>query len=455
MNSALRIAVIDVGKTNAKLVIVDGETGKELAARTTPNRVIATAPYPHYDVDRLWAFFLSALKEFAREPGIDAISVTTHGASAALLGEDGLAMPVLDYEHIYPDAIQKAYRALRPDFAETCSPPLTGGLNLGAQIHFQKTGFPDLFAKVRTIVTYPQYWVWRLTGNAVNEVTSLGCHSDLWRPREGVFSSLTDRMELRSLMAPVRSSFDSIGSLLPEIADHIGVDKPVPVHCGMHDSNASLLPHLTDRKAPFSVVSTGTWVISFAVGGQFDRLDPARDTLANVDAYGRAVPSSRFMGGREFDTLTQGEPVEPDEEALYRVIDGRIMVLPSIATGTGPYPNRIASWPNGKPINHAERTAAASLYVALMNNVSLGLIGADGPTIVEGPLARNAIYVAALQNLTGRPVIAVPGSTGTSHGAALLAGARIAPPRESPSTLTLPAAFTNYAAAWDRALQEK
>ncbi|MCE3590562.1 hypothetical protein LXJ59_28655, partial [Escherichia coli] len=67
--------------------------------------------------------------------------------------------------------------------------------------------------------------------------------------------------------------------------------------CGIHDSNASLLPHLMTRSSPFSVVSTGTWVVLFAVGGQLDKLDQARDTLANVDAYGKAVPSARFMGG--------------------------------------------------------------------------------------------------------------------------------------------------------------
>ena len=90
-----------------------------------------------------------------------------------------------------------------------------------------------------------------------------------------------------------------------------------------------------------------------------------------------------------------------------------------------------------------------------MNNVSLGLIGADGPTIVEGPLARNAVYVAALREQTERPVIALPGATGTSHGAAVLAGGRIAPQQGSHSTMTLPAGFAGYAAAWSKALVEK
>ncbi len=86
---------------------------------------------------------------FARaKPGFDAISITTHGASAALLSADGkLAMPVLDYEHEYPQEIQDAYTALRPSFEETYSPRQSMGLNVGAQLHYQKTAFTEEFAE--------------------------------------------------------------------------------------------------------------------------------------------------------------------------------------------------------------------------------------------------------------------------------------------------------------------
>ena len=60
-------------------------------------------------------------------------------------------------------------------------------------------------------------------------------------------------------------------------------------------------------------------MVSFAVGGRLDQLDPARDTLANVDAFGKAVPSARFMGGREFDFLTGGSAVEPDADTYWPV----------------------------------------------------------------------------------------------------------------------------------------
>ena len=79
------VAVIDIGKTNAKVALVDLERLAEIDTRRTPNAVLRDGPYPHFDVDRLWNFILDSLGALNREQKIDAISVTTHGVAAALL----------------------------------------------------------------------------------------------------------------------------------------------------------------------------------------------------------------------------------------------------------------------------------------------------------------------------------------------------------------------------------
>jgi sugar (pentulose or hexulose) kinase len=451
-----RIAVIDIGKTNAKVVVLDAETGGEIAVVKTNNGVLKTGLYPHYDIERLWDFIIGALKGFAAAPGFDAISITTHGASAVLLDADGtLALPVLDYEHIYPNAVQEAYEQVRPAFAETFSPRLSGGLNVGAQIHYQQSTFPAAFTSVATILTYPQYWAFRLTGIAANEVTSLGCHTDLWNPTTGTYSSLVDTLGIRALMAPVRSAFDALGPVLPVLAADIGLSSPVPVYCGIHDSNASLLPHLVENKAPFAVVSTGTWVISFGVDGDLDHLDPARDTLANVDAYGRAVPSSRFMGGREFELLAAEigtAPPDAIEAALEPAIAKGVMLMPNVVKGSGPFPGRKRRWIADGSASEAEHLAAVSLYLALMTEACLGLIGARGPIFVEGPFALNRAYLIALSALTNTDVIALAGSTGTSQGAALLTGIRPATTAENVPVRAELSGLSHYRQTWREAL---
>ena len=75
----------------------------------------------------------------------------------------------------------------------------------------------------------------------------------------------------------------------------------------------------------------------FSVGGDLDSSIQTRDTLANVDAFGRAVPSARFMGGREFEILTGGRGAATPE-AIKRVVEGRVLLTPSVVPGCGPYP---------------------------------------------------------------------------------------------------------------------
>lgn len=448
------VAVLDVGKTNVKGVLHDLDGGSDLAARTMPNVVRRDGPYPHVDTDAIGAFFLDALADFRRErAGVDAISITAHGAAGALLGGDGLALPVLDYEFDGPDSLAGAYDRVRPPFAETCSPRLPCGLNLGAQIFWQSRAFPDPFARVRSMVGYAQFWAWWMTGVAAQEVTALGAHTDLWNPRARRFSSMVEALGWAPLMAPLRSAFDRLGPLKPDLARRLGFDRAIPVACGLHDSNASLLPHLLDANDPVTVVSTGTWVIAFATGGSLDDLDAGRDMLANVDAYARPIPSARFMGGREFEILAGPTPVDVDAAALAFVLGERVLVRPTFSPGIGPFPSSVGCWSHApETLTPAVRTAAATLYLALVTATSLRLLKARGPTVVEGPFARNPLYLAGLRRLTARPVLASRSATGTVGGAALLFrpnGPR--PPRtlEAVEDDPLPSpAFDTYARAW-------
>ncbi|RWO90770.1 FGGY-family carbohydrate kinase [Mesorhizobium sp.] len=448
------VAVIDIGKTNAKVALVNLADVREVALRRMANAPVLDGPYPHHDVELLWSFILDSLAEINREQRIDAISITTHGATGVLVHAAGeVALPVLDYEFAGPDTLAEDYDTIRPAFAETGTPRLPVGLNLGAQLFWQQKRFPAEFAKAAAMLMYPQYWALRLTGVAANEVTSLGCHTDLWNPWKADFSSLVDKMQWRRLMAPVRPAKDRLGPILPALAIRTGLDPQTPVFCGLHDSNASLLPHLLSDTPPFSVVSTGTWVVSMAVGGNKIALDPTRDTLVNVNALGDPVPSARFMGGREFSLLTQGQSEGWTEADIATVLAWKASLLPSTQQSSGPFPYHRAAWLDADGINNGQRFAAISFYLALMTATCLDLIGADGPTIVEGPFARNRLFTRMLAAATARAVIASEAATGTSIGAALLAsdhgtahggGEKIEPPADP--------GWADYARSWRAAV---
>lgn len=445
-----RIAVLDVGKTNAKLALVDGATLAEIAVQTRPNRVLPGPPWPHMDLDGHWTFFLDGLRQMQEAHGIDAISVTTHGAAAVLLdGEGGLAAPMLDYEHPIPP--NPAYDALRPGFTVTGSPRLPGGLNLGAQLHWLM-GQPDVAARVAHVVTYPQYWGFRLTGELASDMTSLGCHTDLWDPWQGQLSPLVKALGLEGRIAPARRADAVLGGVTPVVTAATGIPAGTPVAVGIHDSNASLYPHLLGRTGPFAVVSTGTWVVCMAVGGQAAALDPARDVLVNVNALGQPVPSARFMGGREYEIIRASSAAVPDAADRAAVLGQGLMLLPSVQPGCGPFPDRQASW-TADPATEGQQMAALAWYLALMTRTCLDLAGAAGPVIVEGPFARNPDYLDMLAVLSPEGVATAASATGTSTGAAMLC----LPDAQAPETRPWPRpegeALAEYARAWRAACQ--
>jgi sugar (pentulose or hexulose) kinase len=449
------VGVIDIGKTNAKFAVVDLDTMSEIAVRTMPNRVRNDGPYPHFDIEAIWEFLKEAIAELNREHALTALSITTHGACAVLVdAEGGLALPVLDYEHDVPDTLAAGYDAVRPGYGASMSPRLPMGLNLGAQLYWQAKAFPEAFAAVKTILFYPQYWAYRLTGVMAGEMTSIGCHTDLWDFGRKDYSAQVDAMGWRERFAPIRAASDVLGATSDEVMAELGLPRPLPVHCGIHDSNASLLPHVLTRTPPFSVVSTGTWVIVASPGGELDGLDETRDCLANIDALGRAVPSARFMGGREYSTLTDGDDVAPDATTVADVIENARMLLPSVQRGSGPFPDRQCEWRNvPDQLDAGARYAIVSFYLALMTAECVALSGGHGEIVVEGPFARNGLYCQMLAAASGQTVLASrSGGTGTAIGAALLTDLGRAKLPEGRQTFLPEAEFQRYAGEWRSAI---
>jgi sugar (pentulose or hexulose) kinase len=190
-----------------------------------------------------------------------------------------------------------------------------------------------------------------------------------------------------------------------------------------------------------------------AVGGHQVSLDPARDTLVNVNAFGNPVPSARFMGGREFEQMVPNARTAAADD-WSAVLSGSVMLLPSVSCGSGPYPARPFAWHPAEPMGHERRTAA-SFYLALMTATCLDLVGAAGEIVVEGPFAGNGAYLAMLAAATGMPVVAQRSSTGTSLGAALLlTGVCGMMPGRMVQTSGHGSELQSYARQWNAAVQQ-
>ena len=414
--------VLDIGKTNVKLTLLDA-SGKTLAEQRCANAIVHSGLYPHHDTDRIWDWLLNTLQTFSQAAHVLAVVPVTHGATAALVDAVGLVLPVLDYESGLPQECGQHYETVRPPFSETFSPKLAAGLNLGRQLFWLSRRYPAEFASARHILSYPQYWAWRLSGIAASEITSLGCHTDLWQPLAGGYSSLVRRLGWETLFPPLRDAWTALGPLQGDLASRTGLPTDCKILCGIHDSNASLLRYLgaVGDTTQRSVLSTGTWVIVAALGASLNDLNERSDMLANVNALADPVACMRFMGGREFSAIAGSEPTLCSLDDLQHLVNQNTLALPCFAESGGPFSGQIGTIFGPVPQSAEERYALATLYCVLMTDYCLDALKSAGPIVVEGSFTDNPYF----SNLLGilRPQQAVSfseDSSGTTCGGWML-----------------------------------
>jgi len=426
--------ILDIGKTNVKLHVLD-ENRKSVFSESRGNKVLVNDIYPCADVDGIWQWMIEVCQRLSSEFTINAISITTHGATAALIDRNtnalhnGLVIPILDYEYtginFNDPAIDLTYETLRPDFAETFSPALPAGLNLARQLHWLEKTYPIKFASATDILMYPQYWAWRLTGQRCSEITSLGCHTDLWAPESGQYSSLVVNKNWLSLFPQIKPAWTRLGEVSSDVADLACLSQDCQVYAGLHDSNASFLRYrLFQQNKPFTVISTGTWTILMSSGVPISKLSASKDMLANVDAMAQPIACARFMGGREFEAICStlggafGDPVE--SVVLQGLIDKGCMALPDFSEGSGPFGGRTAEFVG--EISAQQGTEIATLYCALMIDYQLDNLAAIGDIFIEGAFLQNPLLCSIVAQL--RPAQSVwlsADATGTVQGCAYLA----------------------------------
>ncbi len=206
--------VLDIGKTNVKLSLLDAQANV-LAEQRCPNNIVQDGIYPHHDTDRIWSWMLHVFSEFSRIAKVSAIIPVTHGATAALVNDKGLTLPILDYESELPEQDNNQYQPLRPPYQQSYSPDLPAGLNLGRQLAWLQNSYPQEFSKASHILMYPQYWAWRLSGVAATEVSSLGCHTDLWDTTQQTYSTLVKKKRWTSLFPPMRKAWARLATIRP------------------------------------------------------------------------------------------------------------------------------------------------------------------------------------------------------------------------------------------------
>jgi sugar (pentulose or hexulose) kinase len=455
------IGVVDVGKTNKKVLIYDLNLRcVDSAYKNFDEFEQEGVNYENLDNMALW--IQAQLKKFACKYTIKAISVTTHGACAVGIDKDGkLAVPPVAYT-------TDAGEEFRKDFYDTFGDPVSlkiatgtteiGSLiNVGKLIYFWKKKWPEQFNNIWKILNMPQYFGYLFTGNIGAEPTYVGCHTYLYNIKEKTYSDVAEKLEITDMLPnKISTSWQILGTITPSFQTKTRLPSDCLVTMGIHDSNASLFPYLVKGFKNFVLNSTGTWCVALhpTDKSDFDEEELEAAVFYNIDAFQNPVKTSIFKGGTEFETyrnllidisgVSSDPPFDLD---LYSTIikEKKLFILPSVDKGLGIFPfAEPGTVENGlktdlKTLLSGEQTpkffkhyqtgfAVLNISLAIQTYHAIKMTGFDGKgtVFIEGGFRRNTPYLKLLGALFPKATISLTKmEEATAFGSAILAKAAL------------------------------
>lgn len=389
--------VLDIGKTNVKLTFVDSINNKTIKFFTTKQKNIYRHGIKILNSNSIFEWALKKITYIEKKHNLDKFVCTAHGTSIALISYDNKELlACTDYEYKF-DKLFNNYKKIAPKFSESFSPFLENGLNIGQQIYYLYKRKQKLIKETKYILNYPQYIVWKLTSGFSSEISYVGCHTHLWDFKRNKLSSFVKKIKLEKKFPKIRKAWDTIGQR------KIG-ESNLKIINGIHDSNASYLYFKNSDIKNFTLVSTGTWYIIFNQKTPLKNLNPSLDMLANIDVFGKPVPTMRFMGGREYDHLMGVFKISNKTRAIKNFSFHDYLIYPSYASGGGFSINKInIGFYEG--LNKGQIYYLICLYISFVINFCLNQMKSSNTIILDGPITKNITIMKILSSLRKKQIV--------------------------------------------------
>ena len=389
--------VLDIGKTNVKLTFVDSINNKTIKFFTTKQKNIYRHGIKILNSNSIFEWALKKITYIGKKHNLDKFVCTAHGTSIALISyDDKELLACTDYEYKF-DKLFNSYKKIAPKFNESFSPFLENGLNIGQQIYYLYKRKQKLIKETKYILNYPQYIVWKLTSSFSSEISYVGCHTHLWDFKRNKLSSFVKKIKLEKKFPKIRKAWDTIGQR------KIG-ESNLKIINGIHDSNASYLYFKNSDIKNFTLVSTGTWYIIFNQKTPLKNLNPSLDMLANIDVFGKPVPTMRFMGGREYDHLMGVFKISNKTRAIKTFSFHDYLIYPSYASGGGFSINKInIGFYEG--LNKGQIYYLICLYISFVINFCLNQMKSSNTIILDGPITKNITIMKILSSLRKKQIV--------------------------------------------------
>ncbi|WP_018616481.1 FGGY-family carbohydrate kinase [Segetibacter koreensis] len=301
MSATPVIAIFDVGKTNKKLFLFD-ENYKIVFERSARfNEMEDEDGFPCENVESLRSSVFDSLHEVFNNAAfeIKAINASGYGASFVNVDESGKAVtPLYNYLKPYPEDLKKQFYDTyggEKEFSYVTASPVLGHLNSGMQLYWLKYKKPELFKRIKFSLHLPQYLSYLISGKFYSDITSVGCHTNLWNFKLNDYHEWVYKEGIIDKLAPIVPADQVVAAEFNSKSFFAGV--------GLHDSSAALIPYLVNFHEPFILISTGTWCISLNPFNNqpLTAEELECDCLSYMTFKGKTVKASRLFAGNEHE----------------------------------------------------------------------------------------------------------------------------------------------------------
>lgn len=295
------IAIFDAGKTNKKLVLFDKQYKVVYEENTQLAEIADDDGFTCEDVHALTAWIKNSFDNITKDARFDikAVNFSGYGASFVYIDEkDEPASHLYNYLKPYPQKLQqKFYKKYGGEsaFVKEAASPVLGSLNAGMQLYRLKYEKPELFSRIKFALHLPQYLHYVLTKNLATDITSIGCHTNLWNFNKHSYHQWVVNEDIEKYFAPILPCTSALTFNCNNKNYISGI--------GLHDSSAALIPYLHSFKAPFVLISTGTWCISLNPFNHSMLTDYElhQDCLCFLSYKAERVKASRLFAGYEHE----------------------------------------------------------------------------------------------------------------------------------------------------------
>ena len=311
------VAVFDVGKTNKKLFLFDEQYRIVHEESAVFEEIKDEDGFPAEDLPSLAKWILDRFRETVSHPDyqVKAVNISAYGASLVHLDEQDFPLtPLYNYLKPYPERLKKQFYEKYGGeslIAKQTASPVLGSLNSGMQLYRLKYEQPGIFSRLKYSLHLPQYLSFLLSSVRSAEITSIGCHTQLWDFNARDYHRWVREEELQNKFPAILPGYTGIPVTIKSGTILKGI--------GLHDSSAALIPYLKLFREPFLLLSTGTWCISFNPFNDSKLSDDElnHDGLCYLTYEGKPVKASRLFAGKEHEEQVKRMADHFDKEPGY------------------------------------------------------------------------------------------------------------------------------------------